>query len=214
MSTAVSLMRAVSGSSPYCLRLRASSALYLWMMSTLSSWYLRDGRDRARFAFASPASERGRRSLLRRRNEGGVRVSGVGTRAAFASPALGTRAAFASPTPQESAQTGFVSPRWRISDAVPVLAEAHEHDVAGRHPDLFAHLPADVPQPRHAVEAVALAAAVAEHADDLKRLHANESRHRRGHDESRHRRGHDVDIPRGQIGCEATAPANRCRRDH
>jgi len=38
MSTAVSLIRAVSGSSPYCLRLRASSALYLWMMSTLSSW--------------------------------------------------------------------------------------------------------------------------------------------------------------------------------
>lgn len=41
-STAVSLIRACSGSSPYCFKFRASSALYRWIMSTYST---KDGRD-------------------------------------------------------------------------------------------------------------------------------------------------------------------------
>ena len=47
------------------------------------------------------------------------------------------------------------------------IAQAAEHDVAGAHPDLLAHLSADVAEARGAVEAVALAAAVAEHANHL-----------------------------------------------
>ena len=47
------------------------------------------------------------------------------------------------------------------------VALADEDDVAGRHPHLLAHLAADVAEAGHAVEAEALAAAVAEHLDHL-----------------------------------------------
>ena len=47
------------------------------------------------------------------------------------------------------------------------VALADENDVAGRNPNLLAHLAADVAEAGHAVEAEALAAAVAEHLDHL-----------------------------------------------
>ena len=82
--------------------------------------------------------------------------------------------------------------RCSASLVVLVLTEANEHDVARGHPHLLSHLSSDVTcveikilrrvrqhpthwlistqdltKPRHAVEAVALAAPVAQHADDL-----------------------------------------------
>lgn len=47
------------------------------------------------------------------------------------------------------------------------VALANEDDVTGRNPNLLAHLAADVAEAGHAVEAEALAAAVAEHLDHL-----------------------------------------------
>merc|ERR1719201_1703233 len=51
-----------------------------------------------------------------------------------------------------------------------VLSQANKHNIARGDPHLLSHLSSDVTKPRHAVEAVALAAPVAEHADDLRVL--------------------------------------------
>merc|ERR1719331_3664034 len=51
-----------------------------------------------------------------------------------------------------------------------VLSQANKHDVARRHPDLLSHFAPNMPKASNAVEAVALAAAVAEHAHDLRVL--------------------------------------------
>merc|ERR1719201_2149812 len=51
-----------------------------------------------------------------------------------------------------------------------VLSQANKHNIARRDPYLLSHLSSDVTKTRHAVEAVALAAPVAEHAHDLRVL--------------------------------------------
>ena len=51
-----------------------------------------------------------------------------------------------------------------------VLSQANKHNIARGHPHLLSHFAPNMTQASNAVEAVALAAPVAEHADDLRVL--------------------------------------------